>query len=142
MKQLFGESEGKEGKGLMPTSLTYSTDLHSMGQYLQEGRQIFMETIMAVDEPSVTIEIPGGPQKGKTVADINEAMIGGVINAHRQADIPVAEIRIPKLNTRNFGQLIYFLETTCAITAMLNEVNPFDQPGVEAYKKEMHRLLD
>ena len=126
----------------MPTSLTYSTDLHSMGQYLQEGRQIFMETIMAVDEPSVTIEIPGGPQKGKTVADINEAMIGGVINAHRQADIPVAEIHIPKLNTRNFGQLIYFLETTCAITAMLNEVNPFDQPGVEAYKREMHNLLD
>ena len=142
MKQLFGESEGKEGKGLMPTSLTYSTDLHSMGQYLQEGRQIFMETIMAVDEPSVTIEIPGGPQKGKTVAEINEAMIGGVISAHRQADIPVAEIHISKLDTRSFGQLIYFLETTCAITAMLNEVNPFDQPGVEAYKREMHRLLD
>ena len=142
MKQLFGESEGKEGKGLMPTTLTYSTDLHSMGQYLQEGRQTFMETLMIVDEPSVTIEIPGGPQKGKTVADINEAMIGGVISAHRQAGIPVAEIHIPKLDTRNFGQLIYYLETTCAITAMLNEVDPFNQPGVEAYKREMHRLLD
>ncbi|MGX8773937.1 MAG: glucose-6-phosphate isomerase [Bacillota bacterium] len=142
IKQLFGESEGKAGKGLLPTTLTYSTDLHSMGQYLQEGRQIFMETLMVVDEPSVSIEIPGGPQKGKTVADINEAMIGGVINAHRQAGIPVAEIHVPKLDARNFGQLIYFLETTCAITAMLSGVDPFDQPGVEAYKREMHRLLD
>jgi glucose-6-phosphate isomerase len=142
MKQLFGESEGKEGKGLMPTSLMYSTDLHSMGQYMQEGRQIFMETLMIVDEPSVSIEIPGGPQKGKTVADINAAMIGGVTKAHQQAGIPIAEVHIPKLDTRNFGQLIYFLETTCAITAMLNDVNPFDQPGVEAYKREMHNLLD
>ena len=142
MKQLFGESEGKEGKGLMPTSLTYSTDLHSMGQFMQEGRQIFMETLMIVDEPSVSIEIPGGPQKGKTVADINAAMIGGVTRAHMQAGIPIAEVHIPKLDTANFGQLIYFLETTCAITAMLNGVNPFDQPGVEAYKREMHNLLD
>lgn len=142
MKQLFGESEGKEGKGLMPTSLTYSTDLHSMGQYLQEGRQIFAETLMVVDEPSVSIEIPGGPQKGKTVADINNAMIGGVISAHRQAGIPVTELHIQKLDTRTFGQLIYYLETTCAITAMLNGVDPFNQPGVEAYKREMHRLLD
>jgi len=142
MKQLFGESEGKEGKGLMPTSLMYSTDLHSMGQYMQEGRQIFMETLMIVDEPSVSIEIPGGPQKGKTVADINEAMIGGVTRAHMQAGIPIAEVHIPKLDTYNFGQLIYFLETTCAITAMLNGVDPFNQPGVEAYKREMHNLLD
>ena len=142
MKQLYGESEGKEGKGLMPTTLTFSTDLHSMGQYLQEGRQIFMETLMIVDEPSITLEIPGGPQKGKTVADINEAMIGGVTNAHRQAGIPIAEVHVPSLSAHNFGQLIYFLETTCAITAMLNDVNPFDQPGVEAYKREMHNLLD
>ena len=142
MKQLFGESEGKEGKGMMPTSLLYSTDLHSMGQYMQEGQQIFMETLMIVDEPLVSIEIPGGPQKGKTVEDINKAMIGGVTTAHRQAGIPIAEVHVPKLDTYNFGQLIYFLETTCAITAMLNGVNPFDQPGVEAYKREMHRLLD
>ena len=142
MKQLFGESEGKDGKGMMPTSLLYSTDLHSMGQYMQEGRQIFMETLMIVDEPSVSIEIPGGPQKGKTVKDINDAMIGGVTSAHRQAGIPIAEVHVPKLDAYNFGQLIYFLETTCAITAMLNGVNPFDQPGVEAYKREMHRLLD
>lgn len=142
MKQLFGESEGKEGKGMMPTSLLYSTDLHSMGQYMQEGQQIFMETLMIVDEPSVTIEIPGGPQKGKTVEEINKAMIGGVTTAHRQADIPIAEVHVPRLDAYNFGQLIYFLETTCAITAMLNGVNPFDQPGVEAYKREMHNLLD
>jgi len=142
IKQLYGESEGKEGKGLLPTTLMYSTDLHSMGQYMQEGRQIFMETLMIVDEPSVSIEIPGGPQKGKTVADINAAMIGGVTKAHQQAGIPIAEVHIPKLDTKNFGQLIYFLETTCAITAMLSGVNPFDQPGVEAYKREMHSLLD
>ena len=97
---------------------------------------------MVVDEPSVSIEIPGGPQKGKTVADINNAMIGGVISAHRQAGIPVTELHIQKLDTRTFGQLIYYLETTCAITAMLNGVDPFNQPGVEAYKREMHRLLD
>ena len=101
-----------------------------------------METLMIVDEPSVSLEIPSGPQKGKTVADINEAMIGGVVSAHKEAGIPIAEVHIPKLDTYNFGQLIYFLETTCAITAMLSGVNPFDQPGVEAYKREMHRLLD
>lgn len=140
IKQLFGESEGKEGGGLLPASLLLSTDLHSMGQYLQEGRQIFMETIVAVDQPSVTLTVPEGPMKGKTVAEINEAMIGGVIKAHRSVNIPVVEIRIPQLDAYNFGQLIYFLETTCAITAMLSGVNPFDQPGVESYKAEMRKL--
>ena len=142
MKQLYGESEGKEGKGLLPTTLTFSTDLHSMGQYLQEGRQIFMETLMIVDEPFFSLEIPDGPQKGKTVKDINDAMIGGVTRAHQQAGIPIAEVHVPTLDTYTFGELIYYLETTCAITAMLTGVNPFDQPGVEAYKREMHSLLD
>ena len=142
IKQLYGESEGKNGGGLLPASLEFATDLHSMGQDLQEGRQIFMETIMVVDEPYEQIEIPGGPQKGKTVADLCEAMYKGVINAHRQENIPVVEMHIPKLDAFNFGELMYFLETTCAITAMLSGVNPFDQPGVEAYKAEMHKLLD
>ena len=142
MKQLYGESEGKEGTGLFPASLMFSTDLHSMGQYLQEGRQMFFETVMVVDEPFKEIEIPGGPQAGKKVSDISNAMVRGVINAHRKVEIPVVEIHIPKLDAYEFGQLLYFLETTCAITAMLAGVNPFDQPGVEAYKSEMHRLLD
>ena len=142
MKQLYGESEGKEGIGLLPTTLMFSTDLHSMGQYLQEGRQMFFETVMVVDKPFKEIEIPAGPQAGKKVSDISDAMVRGVINAHRQVGIPVVEIHIPKLDAFEFGQLLYFLETTCAVTAMLGGVNPFDQPGVEAYKKEMHRLLD
>ena len=142
IKQLYGESEGKNGSGLLPSSLEFSTDLHSMGQYLQEGRQIFMETVMVVDEPYEQIEIPGGPQKGKTVSDLCEAMYKGVINAHRQENIPIVEMHVPKLDAYNFGQMMYFLETTCAVTAMLSGVNPFDQPGVEAYKAEMHKLLD
>lgn len=142
IKQLFGESEGKSGSGLLPSVLQFSTDLHSMGQYLQEGRQIFMETLFIVDEPSTTVTIPGGPQKGRSVAELNDAMIRGVTGAHREAGIPIVEIHILELDAYNYGQLLYFLETTCAVTAMLSGVDPFNQPGVEAYKREMHRLLD
>ena len=142
IKQLYGESEGKEGGGLLPTTLTFSTDLHSMGQYLQQGRQIFMETLLVVDEPSIQMTVPAGPQAGKTLAEISEAMVKGVIEAHRSAGIPIVEIHMDRLDAREYGQLLYFLETTCAITAMLSGVNPFDQPGVESYKAEMHKLLD
>ncbi len=140
IRQLYGESEGKNGLGLLPTTMTLSTDLHSMGQYLQEGRKNFMETIVAIDEPSIQIEIPDGPQKGKTVAEINDIMIKCLVNAHRQADIPIVEIHMPKLDAYNYGQLLYFLEMTCAITAVLMGVNPFNQPGVEVYKAEMRKL--
>ena len=141
LKQLYGESEGKEGGGLLPTSITLSTDLHSIGQYLQQGRQIFMETMFIVDEPAVSVEIPGGPQKGKTLADMNRVMIDGVTNAHFGAGIPIVQIHLPKLDAYNYGVLLYFLEATCSVTAMLSGVNPFDQPGVEAYKAEMRKLL-
>ena len=142
MKQLYGESEGKNGGGLMPSTLVFSTDLHSMGQYLQQGRQIFMETMVIVDKPVRDIPIPAGPQAGKTVRDLSAAMVSGVVKAHRTIGIPVVEIHLPVLDAYEYGQLLYFLETTCAITAMLSGVNPFDQPGVESYKAEMHKLLD
>lgn len=141
MKQLYGESEGKNGQGLWPATLTFSTDLHSMGQLIQQGRQNFFETIITVDDPEYTITVPEGKLKGKTIAQLNEAMINGVINAHRSVGIPVAEIHIPKLDPYHYGQLLYYLETTCAVTAMLNGVNPFDQPGVEDYKAEMRKIL-
>lgn len=141
IKQLYGESEGKNGQGLWPATLTYSTDLHSMGQYIQQGRQNFFETVVSVDDPQYTITIPEGTLEGKTIEELNRAMTRGVINAHRGAGIPVAEIHIPKLDPYYYGQLLYFLETTCAVTAMLDGVNPFDQPGVEAYKAEMRKLL-
>ncbi|MDO4176550.1 MAG: glucose-6-phosphate isomerase [Bacillota bacterium] len=142
IKQLYGESEGKEGSGLLPTTLTFSTDLHSMGQYLQQGRQIFMETMLVVDEPSIQLTIPAGPQEGKTIAELSEAMVKGVIEAHRAEGIPIVEIHMDRLDAAEYGQLLYYLETSCAITAMLSGVNPFDQPGVESYKAEMHKLLD
>ena len=139
IKQLYGESEGKDGKGLWPATLQYSTDLHSMGQFMQEGSRIFFETLIIVDEYGLEIPIPGGPQAGMTVDEMNDAMIEGVIKAHRDGGVPVIEIHIPELTPFYFGQLVYFLETTCAITAMLMGVDPFNQPGVEAYKKEMRR---
>lgn len=141
IKQLYGESEGKNGQGLWPATLTFSTDLHSMGQYIQEGRQNFFETIISVDDPEYTITIPQGDLEGKTIDELNKAMIEGVIKAHRGTGVPVAEIHLPKLDAYHYGQLLYFLETTCAITAMLNGVNPFNQPGVEAYKAEMRKIL-
>ena len=141
IKQLYGESEGKNGQGLWPATLTFSTDLHSMGQYIQDGRQNFFETIISVDNPEYTITIPQGDLEGKTIDELNKAMIEGVIKAHRGTGVPVAEIHLPKLDAYHYGQLLYFLETTCAITAMLGGVNPFDQPGVEAYKAEMRKIL-
>ena len=140
MRQLYGESEGKEGKGLWPAILQFSTDLHSMGQFLQQGNRIFFETLIIVDGYDEEIQIPGGPLAGMSLEELNDAMIEGVINAHRKDGIPLIEVHIPELTPFYFGQLVYFLETTCAITAMLTGVNPFNQPGVEAYKKEMRKV--
>ncbi len=142
MKQLYGESEGKDGKGLWPAILTFSTDLHSVGQYLQQGRQIFFETMIFIDNLPATITVPDGDLKGKTLAELNRVMMNSVSKAHKQAGIPLVEIHLPEINAYNYGQLLYYLMTTCAITAMLSGVNPFDQPGVEAYKAEMRRLLE
>ncbi|QHI72040.1 glucose-6-phosphate isomerase [Aminipila terrae] len=144
LKQLFGESEGKEGKGLYPDSLRFSSDLHSMGQFLQEGRQIFFETVLNIEKPSRDLIVPesaGDLVAGKSLSQINKAAMEGVISAHSAAGIPVIRIDIPELNAFNFGQMIYFFETTCAITSYLMGVNPFNQPGVEQYKEEMKKKL-
>lgn len=144
LKQLFGESEGKEGKGLYPDALQFSADLHSMGQFLQQGSQIFFETVLNVEKPSRDIIIPesaGGLIAGKSMNQVNKAAMEGVIAAHAKVGIPIVKISIPELNAFYFGQMIYFFETTCAITSYLMGVNPFNQPGVEQYKAEMQKKL-
>lgn len=144
LKQLFGESEGKDGKGLYPDSLRFSSDLHSMGQFLQEGHQIFFETVINVERPSRDIVVPesaGELLSGKSINQVNKAAMEGVMSAHEVAGIPMVKIDIPELNAFYYGQMIYFFETTCAITSYLMGVNPFNQPGVEQYKEEMNKKL-
>ena len=141
IKQLFGESEGKERTGLFPAGLELTADLHSMGQFLQQGSPIFFETVLNIEQSPVDLTVPEGPLKGKTMTQLNRAAMKGVIEAHSSAGTPVIRIDIPKLDAFYYGQLIYFFETTCAVTAMLMGVNPFDQPGVEAYKKEMKKEI-
>lgn len=145
LKQLFAESEGKEGKGLYPCELQFSADLHSMGQFLQEGNQIFFETVLNVDKPSRDIIIPeiaGQLLSKKSMNQVNKGAMEGVMAAHESAGIPIVKIDIPELNAFYFGQMIYFFETTCGITAYLMGVNPFNQPGVEQYKAEMKKKLE
>ena len=144
LKQLFGESEGKEGKGLFPASLSFSADLHSAGQFLQEGHQIFFETVLHVKEPGCDITVPdsaGELLAGKSMNRINKAAMDGVTAAHKNAEIPIIKIEIPELTPYYFGQMIYFFQMTCAITGMLMGINPFNQPGVESYKTEMRKEL-
>lgn len=144
LKQLFGESEGKDGKGIFPTALQFSTDLHSMGQFLQDGNQIFFETVLNVLDPPGDLTVPesaGELLAGKSMNDINQAAVEGVIAAHKAAGIPVVRLDIPELSPRCFGEMVYFFETVCAVSGYLNGVNPFDQPGVESYKAEMRKVL-
>ena len=141
MKQLYGESEGKEGKGLFPVVFSFSTDLHSIGQFLQQGNQVFFETVFTIDEFDEELVIPTGTLAGRTLEELNRITVDSVIAAHKQANIPIIEIGIPKLDPYYYGQLIYFLQTTCAITGMLMGINPFDQPGVEDYKSEIRKRL-
>lgn len=144
LQQLFGESEGKEGKGAFPACLCFSRDLHSMGQFLQQGNQIFYETIIRIKESAFDLEIPwqaGYPYAGKTIEQINECSESGVIAAHRKAGIPLGIIEVDKLDEYCVGQLIYFFEMSAAVSAFLLGLNPFDQPGVEFYKQEMKDLV-
>ena len=144
LKQLFGESEGKEGRGLFPSGLTFSTDLHSMGQFLQEGNQIFFETVLDVKKASKDITVPDSADpllSGRSMNDINRAALEGVIAAHRLVNIPIIRIDIPDLSPYTFGEMVYFFELVCAFTGRLMGVDPFNQPGVEQYKKEMKKLL-
>ncbi len=144
LKQLFGESEGKDGKGIFPAALQFSTDLHSMGQFLQEGNQIFFETVINLIDPPEDIVVPesaGELLAGKSMNYINQAAVEGVIAAHESVGVPIVKLDVPELTPYYFGQLVYFFETTCAISGYLNGVNPFDQPGVESYKSEMRKVL-
>lgn len=143
-KQLFGESEGKEGKGLFPASLTFSTDLHSMGQFLQEGNQIFFETIVNVLSRGKDVIVPesAGPElAGRSLNDINSMAVKGVMAAHAKADIPMIRIDVDGIDEYSLGQLLYFLMMTAAVTGKLMGIDPFNQPGVEAYKQEIRNLL-
>jgi len=143
-KQLFGESEGKKGKGLFPASLTFSTDLHSMGQFLQEGHQIFFETIFNVlsRDRDVTVPESAGPElAGRSLNDINAMAVRGVMAAHAKAEIPMIKIDIDDISEYSLGQLLYFLMMSAAVTGKLMGIDPFNQPGVEDYKQEIRDLL-
>ena len=149
-KQLYGESEGKEGKGIIPASVDFTTDLHSLGQYIQEGQRILFETFLSVANTRKKITIPREKDDsdqlnylaGKRLSEVNNSAETGTILAHNDGKVPVIKINIPELNEFYIGQLIYFFEMACAISGYILDVNPFDQPGVEAYKKNMFALLN
>lgn len=148
-QQLFGESEGKDGKGIFPALLQFSTDLHSMGQYLQEGTKNVFETIIKIDNPPKDMTIPYIEDdldglnylSGKTFNYVNQEAYKGVREAHEEGGTPTISIEIPSMDEHCFGHLVYFMEKACAASGYLLEVNPFDQPGVELYKKNIYRLL-
>ncbi|MCQ2298021.1 MAG: glucose-6-phosphate isomerase [Bacteroidales bacterium] len=148
-KQLYGESEGKEGKGILPHSLSFTTDLHSMGQYVQDGERLMMETVLSVANARNGVDIPSDEKNldginyllGKSLTEINHNAELGTIMAHVEGGVPVLRIEVPQVDEYVLGQLIYFFEFACAVSGYMLGVNPFDQPGVEAYKKNMFRLL-
>ncbi|MFB7139234.1 glucose-6-phosphate isomerase [Gottfriedia sp. NPDC056225] len=148
-KQLFGESEGKDQKGIYPSSANFSTDLHSLGQYVQEGRRDLFETVLSVETPrhELTIELEDNDSDGlnylagKTVDFVNKKAFEGTILAHADGGVPNLIVTLPKLDEYTFGYTVYFFELACAMSGYLLGVNPFDQPGVEAYKKNMFALL-
>ncbi len=145
LQQLFAESEGKAGKGAYPTSLCFPGDLHSVGQFLQQGRQIFFETMIQFAEPTEDLIIPksaGNPYAGKTIEAISRCFEEGVLKAHSDAGVPIIVINVERLDEFNLGKLIHFFEMSAAISAMLLGVNPFDQPGVESYKSETKKLVE
>ena len=148
-KQLYGESEGKDGKGIFPASVDLTTDLHSMGQWIQDGERTIFETVLSVKEPAITRRVPEDAENldginylsGKRIDEVNKMAELGTKIAHVDGGVPVIKITLPKLEERNIGELIYFFEKACGISGYMLGVNPFDQPGVEAYKKNMFALL-
>ena len=148
-KQLFGESEGKDGKGIFPASLNFTTDLHSMGQFVQDGRKIIFETTITVENVREDIEVPFDMNdfdklnyiSGRKYSYINQKAFEGTFMAHSEGDVPGIIVRIPIMNEFYLGKLFYFFMMTCAISGYTNNIDPFTQPGVEAYKKNMFRLL-
>ena len=149
-KQLYGESEGKDGKGIFPASVNYTADLHSMGQYIQEGERHIFETVISVENPDNEIRIPEEKENldqlnfiaGKLVSYVNKMAEIGTMLAHVDGGVPNIRISIDRINEFNLGQLIYFFEKACGISGYLLNVNPFNQPGVEAYKNNMFALLE
>ena len=148
-KQLYGESEGKEGKGIFPASVTLTADLHSMGQYIQQGERTLIETVISVEKPRHSLKIDSDPDNldglnylaGKRIGEVNLMAEMGTMLAHVDGGVPNIRIEIPELNEYYLGALLYFFEKSCGISGYTLGVNPFDQPGVEAYKKNMFALL-
>ena len=149
-KQLYGESEGKDNKGIFPASVDFTTDLHSMGQWIQEGERTIFETVISIEEPEKKLLFPEDEENldglnflaGKRVDEVNKMAELGTRLAHVDGGVPNMRISVPKLNEYYIGQLIYFFEIACGISGNVLGVNPFNQPGVEAYKKNMFALLD
>jgi glucose-6-phosphate isomerase len=149
-KQLYGESEGKEHKGIFPAAVDFTTDLHSMGQWIQDGERSIFETVISIKMPDHTTVFPAWDENldglnflaGKKVDEVNKMAELGTMIAHLDGGVPQLKIELPKLNEYYLGELLYFFERACGISGYLLGVNPFDQPGVEAYKKNMFALLD
>ena len=149
-KQLYGESEGKEGKGIFPAGVDFTTDLHSMGQYIQEGKRNLFETVITVENPNTDITINPDDDNldglnylaGKGLDYVNKKAMEGTIKAHMTGKVPNIQITMERLDESNLGELIYFFEKACAMSGMILGVNPFNQPGVEEYKKNMFKLLE
>ena len=149
LKQLFGESEGKDGKGLFPASATFSTDLHSLGQFIQQGSNVLMETVIDIQQPKQDLFIKEEPSNfdglnflaNQNMSVVNRKAFEGTILAHTEGGVPNIVLEVPKMDERELGYLIYFFEKACAISGYLLGVNPFDQPGVESYKRNMFALL-
>ncbi len=149
-KQLYGESEGKENKGIFPAAVDFTTDLHSMGQWIQEGERTIFETVISVEKPNNSVIIPNDSENldglnflaGKSVDQVNKMAELGTQIAHVDGGVPNMKVTIEKIDEYNLGQMIYFFERACGISGYMLEVNPFDQPGVEAYKKNMFALLE
>jgi glucose-6-phosphate isomerase len=148
-KQLYGESEGKAGIGIFPAYADYTADLHSLGQYIQEGERTLMETFVSFDKPRANPAIPGGPLHEDKIAalagtgmdKINKAASQAVKKAHIDGGVPALEITAPEMSAKSFGALTYFFMHACAVSALVSGVNPFGQPGVEAYKKNLFGIL-
>ena len=149
-KQLYGESEGKDGKGIFPGSVDFTTDLHSLGQYIQDGKRILFETVLSIKTSDKKLTIPLEKEDsdqlnflaGKRLSEVNSSAETATVLAHNDGNVPVISITIPRLDEYYVGQLIYFFEIACAISGYILDVNPFDQPGVEAYKNNMFALLN
>ncbi len=149
-KQLYGESEGKDGKGIFPAACDFTTDLHSMGQWIQEGERTIFETVISIEEPNNQLLFPADDENldglnflaGKRIDEVNKMAELGTRLAHVDGGVPNIRICVPKLNERSIGQLIYFFELACGISGNVLGVNPFNQPGVEAYKRNMFALLE